>query len=244
MRVVKPSERRPRRAARGRRRLGDLAGHHGRGQHLHGRLPRPARRALAAALPRGLRERRLHALGRARGALGRPPRGHGADRAGRHGLRAAARDARPRSTSPTPSRRSTSWRATRRPRTRSRSPGRRASGGARGPGPWRPARAPRRRRARSRGRAAAAPRPRRRRARASRRGRSAPTGRPGRSRALPRRARGRAPGRRSRIAVARKRDSQPDTAKARSRQPPNDSTVVPGSSATAWRRTDGSGRNT
>ena len=34
----------------------------GRHEHLHGRVPRAARRALAPALPRGLRERGLHAL--------------------------------------------------------------------------------------------------------------------------------------------------------------------------------------
>ena len=66
---------RSRRAARRRRRRRDLAGHHRRGEHLHGPVPRAARRALAPPLPRGLRERRLHALRRARGALGRPPRG-------------------------------------------------------------------------------------------------------------------------------------------------------------------------
>ena len=55
-----------------------------------------ARRPLAPPLPRGLRERGLHALRRARGALGRPARGDRDDRAGRHGLRAAARDAHPR----------------------------------------------------------------------------------------------------------------------------------------------------
>src|SRR3954449_10088157 len=86
---------RPRRPARRGRRRGDLPGHDGRDEHLHGRLPRPARRAVAAALPRELRERGLHALRPARGALGRPPRGDGGDRPRRHGLRPAARDAHP-----------------------------------------------------------------------------------------------------------------------------------------------------
>ena len=40
--------RRPRRPARRGRRRRDLAGHHRRDQHLHGRVPRAARRALAA----------------------------------------------------------------------------------------------------------------------------------------------------------------------------------------------------
>src|SRR3954452_1208119 len=86
---------RPRRPARRGRRRRDLPGHHGGDEHLHGRLPRPARRSLPAPLPRELRERGLHALGPARGALGRPPRGDGRDRPGRHGLRPAAGDAHP-----------------------------------------------------------------------------------------------------------------------------------------------------
>ena len=50
-------------AARRPRRRRDLTGHHRGDEPVHGRLPRPGRRALAAALPRGLRERRLPALG-------------------------------------------------------------------------------------------------------------------------------------------------------------------------------------
>ena len=44
--------------------------------------------------------------------------------------------------------------------------------------------------------------------------------------------------------MARKRASQPETVNASPRGAPNDITVVPASSATACRRTSGSGRKT
>ncbi|CAA9484144.1 MAG: hypothetical protein AVDCRST_MAG67-1003, partial [uncultured Solirubrobacteraceae bacterium] len=83
----------PSRAARRRRRRRGLAGHDRRGEHLHGRLPRSGRRAVAPALPRRLRVGGLHAARAAERALGRGARALARARARRHGLRPAARDA-------------------------------------------------------------------------------------------------------------------------------------------------------
>ena len=83
-----------------------------------------------------------------------------------------------------------------------------------------------------------------RRARASRPGRSWPTGSrgppPGPPRTAPSPAQGRARGSPSRGSAP----PSPTRCTTSPRGAPNDSTVVPGSSATAWRRTSGSGRNT
>ena len=131
MKLVKPSADEEReRPARRRRRRRDLPGHDGGARTSSWACFRvPAGRAVAPALPRELRERALHALGRAsRSAGATTSRSRVDGRAGRHALRAAARDAHRRATSPTPSRPSTSSRATARRRTRSRCPGGRDDG--------------------------------------------------------------------------------------------------------------------
>ena len=84
---------RARRPARRARRRRDLAGHGGCAQHLHGHFPGARGLAWAAALPRQLRERALHALGVDRDPLGRSARADAGGRDRRHALRAAARHA-------------------------------------------------------------------------------------------------------------------------------------------------------
>ncbi|CAA9486242.1 MAG: hypothetical protein AVDCRST_MAG13-1468, partial [uncultured Solirubrobacteraceae bacterium] len=112
---------RPRGPPRGRGRVGGLRGVRGRPPDLHGRLPGGAGRALAPPLPRVLRVGGLHAVGRARGPVGRRAGPDVPDRPGRHGLRAPARDARARQPLPRP------------PRGVRRGPQRRPRGLRRGP---------------------------------------------------------------------------------------------------------------